>query len=137
MALLLFNSRGHMAGAGSFRKGVGRIMVESSFRWENAYIEESKIVDYLLSTDHPVGAGKAKFVLSVGYTRSDWTRLRDDLLIIAREGDIAVVNSSPYGVKTSIDGTVTTPNDVQISLRTVWIDNCLDDAQRLVTAYPN
>lgn len=112
-------------------------MVESSFRWENAYIEESKILDYLLSTEHPVGAGKARFFLSVGYTRSDWTRLRDDLLAIAREGEIAAVNSSSYGVKTTIDGTITSPTAVQISLRTVWIDNRLDDAQRLVTAYPN
>ncbi len=112
-------------------------MVDSAFRWENAFVEKSKILDYLLSTEHPTGTGKAKFFMSVGYTRDGWATLRDDLLMIAREGEVAAVTKSPWGVKTVVDGTVIAPAAVEIFLRTVWIDNCLDDVQRLVTAYPN
>lgn len=111
-------------------------MVDAPFEGDNAYVEESKILDYLLSSDHPDGAGKAKFFLSVGYTRGDWTRLREDLLKIAREGEVTSATESPYGTKTVVDGDVTAPRSVQISLRTVWINNRLDDVQKLVTAYP-
>lgn len=112
-------------------------MADSVFSWENAYVEDRKILDYLLSSEHPDGAGKAKFFVSAGYTRTDWTRLRNDLLSIAREGEVTAVSSSPYGVKTVVDGIVTAPSAAQIAVRTVWINNRLDDAQKLVTAYPN
>ncbi len=111
-------------------------MTDSRFRWENAYVADEKILDYLLSLDHAEGSGKAKFFLSVGYARRDWTRLRDDLLLIARTGDVADVIRSAYGVKTVIDGMVRAPSGATISLRTIWIDETLDDVQRLVTAYP-
>ena len=112
-------------------------MAESSFGWENAYIEDEKILSYLLYLEHPVGASKAQFFLSVGYTRPEWTRLRDDLLAIARDGTVTAWVESNFGVKTVIDGSATAPNGTEISIRTVWINNRLDEVERLVTAYPN
>jgi hypothetical protein len=108
-----------------------------AFSWENAYVEENKIINYLLDRNHAAGGGKAKFFLSVGYSRERWTQLRDDLLLVAREGVIFAVTRSDFGTKTVIDGSVVAPSLERITLRTVWINGCLDDAQRLVTAYPN
>jgi hypothetical protein len=39
---------------------------------ENARIDRTKIVDYLLAIDHPEGAGKATFFLRFGFTIDDW-----------------------------------------------------------------
>ena len=51
---------------------------------EHARIEPEKIREYLLSPDHPVGRFKARFFASLGYERSRWEALRDDLLAAAR-----------------------------------------------------
>lgn len=53
-------------------------------RWNDAEISDRKVVDYLFAEDHPVGADKAAFFAAAGYTREDWTRLRDDLILVAR-----------------------------------------------------
>jgi hypothetical protein len=36
-------------------------------RWSEAQVDERKILDYLLATDHPVGGDKAAFFATVGY----------------------------------------------------------------------
>ena len=49
--------------------------------YQNAVIEKSKIVDYLLNRDHQKGGNKANFLLKNGYTQANWQQLADDLKI--------------------------------------------------------
>jgi hypothetical protein len=42
---------------------------------EHAIVAQSKIVDYLVSLSHPDGRGKARFVLSHGFSPDDWELL--------------------------------------------------------------
>ncbi|HKH48502.1 MAG TPA: adhesin, partial [Thermoanaerobaculia bacterium] len=39
---------------------------------DRAIVDEAKVRDYLLSSEHPVGRFKAAFFANVGYTRQDW-----------------------------------------------------------------
>ena len=54
---------------------------------ERAVIAPAKIRDYLLSTSHPVGRFKAPFFASLGYTKTTWRRLDEDLRSLAASGD--------------------------------------------------
>lgn len=99
-------------------------------------VAESKILGYLLAAEHPTGGDKAAFFDALGYERSDWTRLRDDLISTAREGDLVSEEETRFGVKSVVDGTLFTPRGQRIALRTVWIRDRPADALRLVTAYP-
>lgn len=105
-------------------------------RWDEAQVTEAKVLGYLLSTDHPTGADKAAFFRAIGYRRSEWTRLRDDLLGLARQGDVADEEKTTYGVKYVVDGSVKSPSGRTVRLRTVWISDEPDGLPRLVTAYP-
>jgi len=105
-------------------------------RWEEAQVAEAKILGYLLSTEQPMGADKAAFFSAIGYTRSEWTRLRDDLIDLARRGDLVSEERTTYGVKYVVDGRLAAPTRRAVGLRTVWISEGPNDAPRLVTAYP-
>lgn len=105
-------------------------------RWIEAKVQEGKILEYLLSPDHPVGGDKAAFFLAVGYTREEWTRLRDDLLQLAGDGKVMAEHETQYGNKYTVDGSITSPTGRRIDVRTVWISDRPNDLPRLVTAYP-
>ena len=65
----------------------------------HALIEPAKVRDYLLSPAHPVGRFKAAFFVSLGYSQSDWEKLRDDLLALAASGDAIPGEDTGFGRK--------------------------------------
>lgn len=82
-------------------------------------IEPSKIRDYLLSSAHPVGRFKAVFFKRLGYSSENWQRLSDDLLGLATTETAVAGQSSPYGQKYVIRGTLNGPNGRIASITTV------------------
>ena len=103
---------------------------------ERASIDDAKIVDYLLSSAHPVGRFKARFFVSLGYTAAEWWRLRDDILAVARTGSVALESAGPYGRKFEVDGILAAPAGKSAMVRTVWIIRPEEDFPRLVTVFP-
>lgn len=95
-----------------------------------------RILDYLLSTDHAIGADKAAFFTPVGYSRNNWAILRTDLLRVFHEGILVSEEPTRFGVNYVIDGLIQTPGDHHVELRTVWISDAPARPARLVTAYP-
>lgn len=106
-------------------------------RWSEAKIDERKILDYLLATDHPVGGDKAAFFIAVGYSRRAWKQLRKDLVELTEHGEIIAKQETAFGHKYVVDGVVQSPSGRMIGLRTVWISDGPDEPPRLVTAYPS
>ena len=102
----------------------------------NAYVERSKIVDYLLAIDHPEGSGKAEFFTRFGFTADKWQVLADALIAHARTHPVSSMSESKYGTKYRIDGAIHCPDGRAPSLRAVWIIDAGADAPRLVTAHP-
>ena len=103
---------------------------------EHAFIDEAKVLHYLLSSAHPVGRFKARFFVSLGYTAEEWWRLRDDILAVARTGLLALESVGPYGRKFEVDGILAAPAGKSAMVGTVWIIRAEEDFPRLVTVFP-
>ena len=103
---------------------------------EHAVVDPAKVRDYLLSTSHPVGRFKAVVFFSLGYTPERWQLLQADLLALARTGDAALGQDSPYGQKFEVSGTLQSPSGREAMVTSVWFLPAGDTAPRLITAYP-
>jgi hypothetical protein len=102
---------------------------------KRAVAEVAKVRDYLLNLDHPDGGSKAVWFHSLGYTRSDWIHLSNDLLEMARNCKDFDTETTPFGVKYKTTGKVGRDGFRPGLILAVWIvEN--DDPPRLVTAYP-
>ena len=103
---------------------------------DRAVVDLAKVRDYLLATGHPVGRFKARFFISLGYAAEQWERLRDDILVLGRSGDLCSETAGAYGRKFEVDGIVTGPSGRSATLRSVWIIRAEEDFPRLVTGFP-
>jgi hypothetical protein len=103
---------------------------------ENAIVDASKVRDYLLSPEHPVGRAKARFFAGLGFTRTEWSELQRVLRGVAASGDAELGAATPFGQKYLVRGTIRGPAGPAASLVTVWIILTGEAAPRFVTAYP-
>ncbi len=103
---------------------------------EHAVVDAAKVRDYLLSHEHPVGRFKAVFFEGLGYSRAGWPRLQRDLLDLGRTGAVAEGQSSEFGRKYEVRGTILGPSGRGAEVVTVWVVLVGDDVPRLVTAFP-
>ena len=104
--------------------------------YQSAIVPTEKLELHLLSEIHPVGRAKALFLTNLGYDISEPGILAQELLTLAREGDVSDVQTSQFGSKYVVDGLIRTPSGATVSLRTVWIIEPDHPQPRLVTAYP-
>ena len=103
---------------------------------ERALVDAVKVRDYLLSHEHPVGRFKAVFFETLGYSRAGWFRLQRDLLDLSRKGTAAESQSSQFGRKYEVRGTIQGPSGRSAEVVTVWVILVGDDVPRFVTAFP-
>ncbi len=103
-----------------------------------AAVDRSKVVDYLLNEAHPDNGGKARFFVSLGFSREDPEPLMKALRDLADQGDVVHSSKSVHGEKYVVDGTLSghTQESRRPSVRTVWIIDRGETLPRLVTAYP-
>jgi hypothetical protein len=99
-------------------------------------VDDAKVRDYVLSPAHPVGRFEARFFVSLGDTAEEWWRLRDDILALARTGQVAFETDGPYGRKFEVDGILGAPAGRSAMVKTVWIIRAGEDFPRLVTVFP-
>lgn len=100
-----------------------------------AFVDASKVRDYLLSEFHPVGRSKAALFRALGYSPSGWQDLALDLRRHALENEVAATQRTPYGVKHRVRGRLAGPRR-SVVLVTVWIVLDGEDFPRFVTAFP-
>jgi hypothetical protein len=103
---------------------------------EHAVVDLAKIVDYLLSDTHAEGRGKAQIFRQFGFSPSDPEILRHALLHLARNNEVATVQSSSYGTKYVIEGPLMAPDGRTLVIRTVWIIDAGTSNPRFITAFP-
>jgi hypothetical protein len=99
---------------------------------ERAFIDPTKIRDYLLSAEHPIGRFKAAVFRAAGYTRDDWEQLQRDLLMLAQSGDVSLGGTTRFGSKYLVRGRL----GRSVRVISVWIVRTAEDFPRFVTAYP-
>ena len=104
---------------------------------ESAFVAQEKIVDYLLNPGHPDNGGKARFFISLGFDRENWTALATALKKLAHNTEISARLESTHGAKYIIDGHVQSATGRSSVIRTIWIVDRGENIPRLVTAYPH
>ena len=103
---------------------------------DEAVISEAKFKEYLLSEEHPLGRTKAHVLKRFGYTSESWIILAKDLRTLARENDVVLIETSPFGTRFVVDGLLHTPNGRELLLRSVWFIDIYGGIPHFVTAYP-
>jgi hypothetical protein len=99
-------------------------------------IPQAKVVQYLLSSTHRAGRGKAGFFSACGFQVSTWDVLAQALRQHARDNGVTLSEDTPFGVRYVIEGPLVTPNGRQLQVRTVWFIDKDGQTPRFVTAYP-
>jgi len=99
-------------------------------------VDESKVVEYLLSRNHPDGGSKARFFERFGFRLSEWMVLAASLKEHGQINPVVNVVETGHGRRYSVDGPIRSPDGRDPAIRTVWIVEPGVDVPRLITAYP-
>ena len=103
---------------------------------ENAIVEVSKLVEYLLNSSHRRGASKAKLLHSLGYNASDYQRLIEDLRLQHLTSDVIDERDTLWGNRFDIVAPLTGPSGDTVMFRSIWQIDLGLDTPRLITMYP-
>ena len=101
----------------------------------DAIVLPEKLQEYLLSPTHVTGRYKAAFFRGLGYERYNWQVLERDLRSLLNE-DATELDSTEFGQKFAVRGSLAGPNGRSADIVTVWIILVDSDVPRFVTAYP-
>ncbi|NKJ37349.1 DUF6883 domain-containing protein [Rhizobium sp. SG570] len=99
-------------------------------------IADNKVADYLLNSNHQIGAAKAKFFEGVGHKREDIESFKETMREHAACNPIASVEKHAFGTKMVVDCFVGMPNGRGYCIRTVWNDHGDGLPPILITAHP-
>ena len=99
-------------------------------------VPRTKVVQYLLSSTHRAGKGKAAFFSAHGFTVSTWEDLAKALQQHARDNTVMLTQDTEFGTRYVIEGPLAAPNGRQLQVRTVWFIDEGGQRPRFVTAYP-
>jgi len=97
---------------------------------------KAKVIQYLLSSTHRAGRGKAGFFYACGFQVSTWEVLAQALQQHARDNVVTFSEGTPFGVRYVIEGPLVAPNGRQLQVRRVWFIDEGGQTPRFVTAYP-
>lgn len=103
---------------------------------DHLQIPKAKVVQYLLSSTHRAGRGKARFFSAIGFQVDAWEALASALRQHARENVVTLSEDTSFGIRYVIDGPLIAPNGRQLQVRTVWFIDEAGQGPRFVTAYP-
>ena len=103
---------------------------------KNAYIPKGKLIDYLLSENHPVDGSKAKFFRGLGFNEDNIDQLTRMLLGIGKKNDVKNIRNFIYGTNYMIEGTIKSPIGKTVKIITVWFRKTEESRPSFVTAYP-
>jgi|SRR3989344_9171935 len=103
---------------------------------EQAVVPEKKLTGYILSETHAVGRFKAKFFRQLGFNETNVDSLRKEIINLAQTQEVKGVETSIYGTKYIVEGTIMTPIGKSVKIRTVWIVEKGKDQPIFVTVYP-
>jgi hypothetical protein len=104
---------------------------------DSAVVPSAKITDYLLNLSHPVGGPKARWFLALGYKLDQPEQLASDLQCLVRTSDQFVVETTSFGVKYKVKGSLTSPTGQVADIVAVWIIEMGSSEPRLVTVVPD
>jgi hypothetical protein len=102
----------------------------------HAWVEEKKILRYLLNLEHAEGGPKAKFFRARGFTEADWEGLAKALCHHAQHNAVSEKKVTEFATSYILDCHLPTPDRTNPCIRTVWEIRPEVRRPRLITAYP-
>jgi len=102
---------------------------------DDVIIPQDKLIRYLLLPREE--NDKSKFLALAGYTLANWEVLERDLRQLAQDNEISDIETSPYGIKYEVRGTLTGPNGRTLHVVTIWIKLEATGETRFVTLFPD
>lgn len=103
---------------------------------EMAWVDEGKLLAYLLSPIHESGRHKARFLFRFGFLPEEWQTLRDSLLIHARTHDAQAEGMTDFGAVFRVVGPLASPDGRNPMGRVVSMVRNDENFPRLVTLVP-
>ena len=104
--------------------------------FQHAYVEERKIVEYLLSSGHERGKSKAFVFRRRGFSIASWHEFANALRLQALKADVIEEIEPSYSTRYNVDGVIQTPDGSNPRIRTIWQVDHGTNYPRLITAYP-
>jgi len=103
--------------------------------WINAKIDITKLQDYVLNDNHPLGKYKARvFQSALSMNTSDAMKLSDKILKGLANSEAIVGQTDQYGTRYFVDLNISNFNQ-QAVVRTAWIILKNEEFPRLITCY--
>ena len=103
---------------------------------EYAIINPTKLTEYALNPNHPVGKNKAKvFESALGYNQSNVDALMRQIYAKLPSGKTVLGKLDEYGQRYTVDIPITGPNGNTVNVRTGWIIKTGSDIPELATIY--
>lgn len=99
-------------------------------------IDDYKLRHYILSLEHPVGRFKAEYFARLGFNSENWQDFAAQLKRIARDGEVETMDTTDFGQKYIVHGTIKGPAGRSAEVLTVWIIREGERNPRFVTVYP-
>jgi hypothetical protein len=107
-------------------------------RAREAFIPSSKLRDYVLCLDHPLGRHKARvFRSALGVSADNWEHLRDQIKQGVVSASVSNVQIKSYGVLYEVPILIQGLNGASHEVITAWIVEGPNPIPRLTTAYVN
>jgi hypothetical protein len=103
---------------------------------DDVVVTREKVRRYLLSSTHPVGRYKARWLSAFGFDVASWQTLVAALERHAAACDVAVVERTPFGARYVLEGPLMTPDGRNPLARSVWFIERGSKRPRFVTLYP-
>ncbi|MFM8552565.1 MAG: DUF6883 domain-containing protein [Nitrospiraceae bacterium] len=103
---------------------------------EQLEIPEAKVVQYLLSSTHRAGKGKAAFFSVHGFRLSEWGTLANAIRQHVQDNAVILAERTTFGTRYVIEGALVAPDGRQLQVRSVWFIDEGSHTPRFVTAYP-
>lgn len=96
--------------------------INEKFTFRNVIIRKSKLTDYALNKEHPVGGSKAKlFEKLLGITSNDWEYLHSQIIEGLLQGTVNEVRITKFGVQYDIYIQILGLNGNTKTVLTAWI----------------
>jgi hypothetical protein len=98
-------------------------------------IQDQKLTHYLLV--YQVKDNKSEFLRRAGYTLQNWQLLRQDILKVTADAEVAEVVSTDWGIRFKVKSQWQGVNGQFLRVITIWQQDEGSDTIRFVTLYPD
>jgi hypothetical protein len=101
----------------------------------DAIVPDEKLQKYLLVPREE--NDKSCFLALAGYSLANWKTLRKDLLTLAQTYPIRLSETTVFGTKYVVSGTLVGPNGYELHIITIWMTLKATAETRFITLYPD